>query len=398
MVELNRAQPSMFNWKIWCAFALAISVCVTGYAVYRANVTANYISKSRQADIFKTGPVLERSALQREIARNPLQADLLYGLIASRVQLRKGATLTDAERTTMQSLGWRSTALQIALMRDGIARVDEQAVLARIDGLLRRGKLTDQLVTLLVQIEQTGPKARSELVQLLANQPAWRHAFLVAPAGFGTVAAVSARAATLDAMFDKKLGPKRDEVAPVVNRLEASGAIDRSEKLWRRFQRIGAAAPLPFDPRFTSMAADPQDAEYQPMAFEWRSERGSGYSAQANRLSQRDASLMLRWDGRGAPVFLRQRLIAPQSSLQIVVKGPLLDRSVLQRVGFILYCGSTPNFYDRLIQLSDGDLAFVSSAPNACRNPELRMVGLSENSLGPIELELSTIRIVPDGG
>lgn len=380
--------------KALVGIALAASVATTGLAVYQSETHKRLVQASRNAEMFKKGPAVPEKALQRQLAATPLQPDLLYGLIAARAADRKAQQLTAAERRVLASLGWRSNVAQVALLQDGLARLDEHATLTRLDGLLRRGKQTDQLVALLVHIEQTGSRARAELIDMLKAKPAWRRTFLIAPGGSSNAKALMARDETLKAMFAARLKPTREEVAPIVNGLNSIGEIARAESLWRQFQGISRIAPVSFDPHFVGMASDPSDGQYRAMVFEWNGEQGAGYSARANPIGQNSASLFLRWDGRGSPIFLRQKLITTPGDLQIIVKGPLVDRATLQNIGFVLYCGSKANFFDRLTQIDGGDLAFTSSEPNSCRNPELRLVGLTEDSLRPVEIEFSMIRVI----
>lgn len=379
--------------KALIGVVLAASVAATGLAAYQSETHKRLVQASRKAEMFKKGPAAPAEALQRQLAATPLQPDLLYGLIAARAADRKAQQLTVPESRVLASLGWRSNVAQVALLQDGLARLDEHATLNRLDGLLRRGKQTDQLVALLVHIEQTGSRARAELVDMLKDKPAWRRAFLIAPGASSNAKALIARDETLKAMFAARLKPTREEVAPIVNGLDSVGEVARAEALWRQFQGIGKVAPVPFDPHFVGMAADPSDGQYRAMVFEWNGSQGAGYSARANPIGNNSASLFLRWDGRGAPIFLRQKLITSPGELQIIVKGPLVDRAGLQSIGFVLYCGNKANFFDRLTQLDGGNLAFASSEPNGCRNPELRVVGLAEDSLRPVEIEFSTIRV-----
>lgn len=380
--------------KIMGGAVLALAAVTTGVAVQSERETKSYSDIARSIPIFEKAPVLSRSMMERQLAATPLQPELAYGLVAARVHERKARELTEQERRTLESYGWRSSVIQMALLQDAMNRKDELAVLARIDGLLRRGKLTDQLVAILIKIEQAGPAVRAQLVDLLLERPVWRKSFLIEPAGTTGRPALLARAATIDAMVAKGLNPTREELAPVVNGLSAAGIEDRAASLWRQFHRAGRRTPLPFDGNFVQLAADPQDGVYQAMPYEWHAEHGAGYSARATAISRNSASLLVRWNGRGLPTFLRQKLIAePGASYQIVINGPLLDKGMLQRIGFATYCEGKPSFYDRLSQLEDGSIAYRSTDRNRCQYPELRLIGMSEDSLSPLELEFSSVRI-----
>lgn len=130
------------------------------------------------------------------------------------------------------------------------------------------------------------------------------------------------------------------------------------------------------------------------MVYEWRGGQGAGYSARANRIGPETALLTVRWDGRGAPVLLRQRLIAKAGYFAVTVKGPLLDRSALQRLAFAFYCkGSAPIFHDRLTQDDKGSFVFTANEAVSCRSPEVRLVGMSEESVSPLEIQIDLISV-----
>lgn len=384
----------MHGWKYAVAAALTLSMATFGLAFHRHISAGPDISAARQVKLFGTVTKPPFAQVQRWLLATPLQPDLVHGLVAQRVSKRRAKVLSKAERQALESLGWRSTVVQLDLIQDGIARNDERVVLTRIDGLLRRGKQKRPLLDVLFRIEQTGDYARGKLVNMLSANPPWRRDFLTAAAGIAGKDAVLARAATLDAMFARRLFPRREEVAPIVNTLEATDGGQRAETLWRKFHKIDRAAPLPFDPTFIALAANQLDDQYQAMAYEWRAGQGSGFSVRATMVGVNSAVLNLRWNGRGAPVFLRQRLITQPGRFAVIVKGSLLDRNALQRVAFVFYCnGKPPVFHDRLSQGTNGTLIFNSSETVNCRNPEIRLVGMPQEGSSPVEFEFTSIRV-----
>lgn len=368
---------------------VAFAIAIRNHSIAAANIAA-----VRQIKSFQTDDKPALVAMQKQLLLNPLEPNLLYGFIALRLRSRNANVLSAPERRALESLGWQSTIVQTALMQDAIARGDEAAVLTRIDGLLRRGKSTAKLIDLLVQIEQTGSDGRDKLVTMLSNEPRWRRDFLMAPSGMTGETALLARYATLNSMFDSQLAPGREEVSPIVNALLARGDSVRAEILWRKFKKIGQRTAAPYDPNFVSMAANSADDQYQAMAYEWRASDGIGYSARASSVGDKNAVLRLRWDGRGAPVFVRQKLIIPSGRFAVIVTGSLLERAAIQRISFVYYCnGLAPVFYDRLAQGSNGEFIFTGDETVGCDNPELRLVGNPEQEIGPIELELNSISV-----
>lgn len=381
-------------WQLGIAAVLSAALAASVIAFYRASAAAADIAAARESRMFQSPQKGSFARFQRGVFATPLQADLVHGMIAHQVYQRGARSLTAAERDALLSLGWRSTLVQTALLLDSVRRVDDQLALSRIDGMLRRSVQKPELLNLLIRLEQAGPVPRREIARLLAARPNWRTDFMRLPAGYSSAAGVQARAETLDAMFARRLAPKRDEVAPIVNSLEASGDTERAERLWRQFHNIGTKVPLPFDPRFVVMAADPLDGQYQPMAYEWRGGHGAGYSARVSLIDPDNAVMAIRWDGRGAPVLLRQRLIAAPGRFAVTVKGSLLDRNALQRLAFVFYCGgAAPVFHDRVSQEANGAFVFTANEPVSCRSPEIRLVGMSTESAKPLELEINSIRI-----
>ena len=382
------------GWKFAVAATLLMAVGTLGLAFQSHRAVTSDIAAAREVRMFEAVTKPPLAQLQMKLLKTPLQPDLLHGLVAHRVSQRGAKRFSTAERQALESLGWQSTVVQMDLIQDGVARGDEAVVLTRIDGLLRRGKQMQPLIELVVQIEQTGDDARGKLVKMLSAKPNWRRNFLIAPVGMAGNKAVLARAETLDGMFASQLAPLREEVAPIVNTLEAMGESQRAGALWRKFHTIGRAAPVPFDPVFVGLAANPLDGQYQTMVYEWRAGQGAGFSVRASSIGDSSAVLGIRWDGRGAPVLLQQRLLTGPGRFAIKVKGSLLDRSALQRVAFVFYCSAAPPvFHDRLSQGPNGEFIFAANEVVSCPNPELRLVGMSEDSMSPLEMEFTSIRI-----
>lgn len=381
-------------WQVCAALILLLAISAAMSALYNVSRAADDVVAARKGRMFQPQPKGDQARFQRAVLSTPLEADLLHGLIAHRVAERKARVMTEPERKALLSLGWRSTLVQTALLADSVARSDESLALSRIDGLLRRGVNRPELLSVMIQLEQAGPAPRREIVQMLRAKPSWRTDFLGLPAGYSTTAGLLARAETLDAMFKQRLAPQHFEVAPIVDGLEASGAPARAERLWGQYNRLGAGAPLPFDPKFVVMATHQSDERYRPMIYEWRGGQGAGYSVRADLIDVDNAVLTIRWDGRGAPVLLRQTLVAAPGRFVVTVKGSLVDRSTLNRLAFVFYCrGAPPVFYDRLSQGGDGSFDFTANEPVPCRNPEIRLVGISEEGMVPLELQLTTIGI-----
>lgn len=382
------------GWKIAVSVVLISAVIAISLAFARHSIAVSDTVSLRQVPMFTSAPAISVGQIKSQLRATPLQPDLLHGLIAHRVHERGAKVLSKPEREALESLGWQSTVIQLDLLQDGIARNDEEAVLTRIDGLLRRGKQKQPLVNILVQLEQSGAYARGKLVELLTAQPQWRSDFLTAPVGMAGTNAVIARAETLDAMFARGLKPLRAEVAPIVNRLAEAQYDERAETLWRKFHNIGPNTSLPFDPGFVLLASSQPNEPYLTMVYEWRAGQGTGLSARASAIGDNSALLNVRWDGRGAPVMLMQRLVTAPGRFAITVKGSLLDRSALKRIAFVFFCdGQAPVFHDRLTQGPNGGFVFTANEPVSCSNPDMRLVGMSEGNMVAIELEISSIHV-----
>ena len=382
------------GWIFAVTISSVMAMAAFGAALHNHSAAAANINATQSVKMFQPVKPLPIGKITSQVLATPLEPNLLHGLIAHRVSKRGATVLSAPERAALESLGWQSTVVQVDLIQDGIARADEAAALTRIDGLLRRRKLMPQFIGILGQIEQTGSDARAKLVTMLLANPNWRRDFLGASVGMTTNTAVLARSATLGDMAARGLVPRREEVAPIVNALEAIGESARAEALWRKFQKIGRIAPLPFDPKFVGMASNPLDGRYQTMAYEWRPGEGTGYSVQASSVGSGSAALKITWDGRGAPVLLQQKLITPPGRFTVTVRGDLLDRSTLQRIAFVFYCnGANPVFYDRISQNQDGGFVFGADESVNCENPELKVVGMSDENTSSVELELDSILI-----
>ncbi len=382
------------GWKIAISIVLLSAFIAISIAFTRQSVVVSHTAGLRQVAMFTSAPKTSVQWIKSQLRATPLQPDLLHGLIAHRVDKRSAKMLSNLERDALESLGWQSTVIQLDLLQDGIARGDEDAVLTRIDGLLRRGKQKQSLVNILVQLEQSGPYARTKLIQMLSVKPQWRGDFLTAPMGMDGVNALLARAETLDAMFARRLEPQRAEVAPIVNRLVEAGEDKRAEALWRKFHNIGPNAAVPFDPGFVNMASNQEEEPHLTMVYEWRAGHGTGFSVRAIAIGGTGALLKVRWDGRGTPILLEQRLLTTPGHYSISVKGSLIDRSVLKRLAFVFFCsGEAPVFHDELSQGPNGRFIFSSNEPVNCTNPDMRLVGMTEGNMTAIELEFTSIDV-----
>lgn len=375
------------------ATALLGAVVVFVTFVYQSIDVASDIKSARGAVLFETTPTMSLKKLEGQISSMPLQPDFLHGLIAYRVKQRGAQTLNTTERRAMQSLGWQSNIVQLDLFKDGLNRGDVAAVMKRIDGLLRRGKMTEKLVNVLINIEHVDAPARRKLVDLLIDKPNWRRAFLTAPAGYTGADAVKARASTLEQMFALDLAPQREEIAPIVNGLDAMGERDQAAALWRKFHHLQQPTPPLFDPKFITLASDPLNRQYQTMVYEWQPGSGPGYSARARKTGKDSAVLNIRWNGRAAPVFIRQRLISEPGDFMVGVKGLGLNAGAVRRFAFVFYCPTGPIFYDMISQRPDGSFVFSGTEPVTCANPELRLVGMPHDNPNPLEVKLTSIHL-----
>jgi hypothetical protein len=245
-----------------------------------------------------------RDLLLNAIGRAPLSSDALAGLV--RIDTLRGSPAAERKRgeSLLKQLGFRSTLAQQLLIESALKRRDFADILLRSDALLRREKLQDDVLPIMV-IASGDRSTREPLITALAREPSWRLAFMTHEIGFARPELRAVRAEVLGEMIARKLPVDRIEVAYAVRALSKAQENITAYQLWKRYNRIEDRQFVVFDPRFRAIKQEQIGGNDMP--FEWLLLKGRGYRAQL-RPSTRQNTLALSWNGRGAPVVLEQKI------------------------------------------------------------------------------------------
>jgi hypothetical protein len=286
-------------------------------------------------------------------------------------------------------LGWRdTTSLQNRLYvaaRGG----DLDAVLDDSDALLRRRVLTEQIVPVLSLVE-TDSALRARLAARLAARPRWRGTYLSMTGHLQAPDRLRARFALLQALAARG-GIERGEALGNVNLLEAGGEPGLALAVWQKVEP-GITRPLN-DGRFRRAARNPGTDEERPVAFEWEMLSGEGFGAGAT--AEGGASrLEIDWDGRGVPVFARQRTSAGPGGYALAVQVAPHEVPELSVLTFRLRC---PDGAVALRPVAGSPTRLVTQTRVSCGYPVLEIAGDVQPSASPHQIAIDGLALRPLG-
>lgn len=248
--------------------------------------------------------------LAREsLSHAPLSAEALR-IFALAAEAKGDLDLTGKAMTLAGALGWRDTPTQTWLIEAYVAQGDYTSALLRVDALLRRGQLEEQMYPLLVGFALE-PEARPELVQRLSQNPEWRRIF------FETAHHLPSNRFDEYEGFLRFAAPRvslaSSEAEPFVSRLFDDKQYSRSARIWRDFG-LGAQdrKSIVHDGEFARTRIDADHSG----PFEWRLPQpaGSDTLIAAPPGREDDLALNLSASGAGRLLGAAQRLALPPGS------------------------------------------------------------------------------------
>ena len=282
-------------------------------------------------------------------------------------------------------LGWRDTAAQFNRLYVAAATTDIATILDVSEALLRRQQLLDRITPVLAIVE-TDPKISLDLVGRLQNRPAWRGAYLESTTILTRRDQLVARYGVLRELMRRGGRLTKSEVTANVIALDRGKLPELGFSLWKAVHP-DVVVPLN-DPDFRRAAANSAD-DVIPVPYDWQLLTGEGFSTDAFVEDGRSA-LEIKWNGRGVPVFVRQRTSARPGRYLLDI---VLDReniADLSAVQFRLMCDDTA-----IALRQDGKvptrLATVQPVP--CAYPVLEIVGDVQPSSTPRTLLLHSLHL-----
>lgn len=254
-----------------------------------------------------------RQAITQLVWRDPLNPRLANLLYVDAVQTA-GSTTQARQAAFLSQLGWRFTPAQQNLMVRAALMGNYDQVLDRVDALLRRQKLPGPAYAALNAMEAL-PDAQGKLIARLQGQPLWRRDYLAVIGSQSPPALLDGRLRTLRTLLATPTGMSREEMAPSLIALDATGRSRAAHQLWLR--RAGLpGSDLLYDPDFRQASAVAGTSD-TVTPFEWRLGQGLGYSTTPSL-----EGVMISWDHRGVPIFLSQRVpLAPGRQYVLAVRA-----------------------------------------------------------------------------
>jgi hypothetical protein len=284
-------------------------------------------------------------------------------------------------------LGWRDTATQFNRLYVAAAGADIATILDVSEALLRRQQLMDRITPVLAIVE-TDPKISLDLVRRLQNRPAWRGAYLESTTILTRRDQLVARYGILRELMRRGGRLTKSEVAANVIALDRGKSPELGFALWKAVHP-DVVVPLN-DPDFQRAAANSAD-DVISVPYDWQLLTGEGFSTDAFVEDGRSA-LEIKWNGRGVPVFVRQRTSARRGRYLLDIVLDPENIADLSAVQFRLMCDDTA-----IALRQDGKvptrLATVQPVP--CAYPVFEIVGDVQPSSTPRALLLHSLHLRP---
>ncbi len=334
---------------------------------------------------------LPERTIRRAIAARPLDAGTLNVAMVrdvarhSDIKARADARLV---RWTplLAKLGWRdTTALQNRLYAAAI-QSDLRMVLDVSDALMRRQRLVDQIITVLSAIENDPASQTAFTRRLLAN-PSWRSLYIYATAHLHERAQLQTRYRLLRTLERAGVRLSRNEIAPNIATMTANGLPQLGFDLWSAFTP-GVGRPLA-DEHFARASKTFAGGEEALVPFEWELISGDGFSATLYA-EPGGAVLAIEWDGRGVPVFARQRTSAAPGRYTVELDVPAEKVGDLSAFALRLVCGDTAYPLD---QNKNNLRRFTTRQGVPCAFPVLELAGDISAGATPRHVDVRAIRM-----
>lgn len=333
----------------------------------------------------------QRRLLAVALWRSPLNQPLVDYLYVDAVQSgRSPATIARAARL-LAATGWRYTpAQQNLLMR---AAIDGRFAdtIDRAEGLLRRQKLTAVAIAMMSAMEAI-PQTRPLIVRKLEANPGWRPAYLGSIKPETAPAVLTARVATTAALLRTPAGVTRYELGGLLTALVANGRAREAYALWRQQAGPDRSGNLASDGDFATATRRLGQSDVQ-YPFEWSLGQDIGYSTQLSP----GAGVAISWDGRGAPVFLSQRVpIRPGQGYALRIDGRVEEQgTIATTLAPMLTCGNASVMFDLVAGDRSSARYAVAALPRACDMATLTIGGSVDSGTGNRTIVVQRVTLTP---
>lgn len=380
-------------------------LAVSAFAYWQANSADRLAYPAALELAVSDGPVVAvpdglHAKLVNLLAAEPLDQSSLNLLYA--IEMRNGATAKRqaALLRSLGALGWRSTSAQRSLIIDALNKDEFDPAILRIDALLRRDQLREQIIPVLRQLEQD-PSVVDALVERLRRDPNWRTLYFSSADHLADADARAARLALFSSMIAGGVPPRRSELKVSLDAFVAAGDYGPAMAFVSHLTPARSENTLNFDPDFQHAAKLSAEEQPMPLPSEWEIGRHSGAMATLAAVKQR-STLAIHWNGSGSPRFARQlvHLGAQRVPQLIVVPDSGGDRAELRRLVFAWRCPGkrSVGFLPLAPQPMPDRATYALAKPSVCEYGYLVIAGKPNSLAGPLGIELRSVGMMDGSG
>lgn len=371
------------------ALAIQFSESVSSNYLPIPTTISNVNSIKQQGREIQPDPFLMRIAL----ASQPLNPKLVnLAVVDGARQLPPSEVVRHAE--ILNRLGWRETVVVQNRLALALEQQNATKVLDQLDALMRRNRLFNEtsLVFNNIELDEDG---RILLATRLMADPPWRINYLINVQNLRTPSRLRARGLLLTEMQGRGDRLRRPEIAPLMEPMVGADLAQQAAMLWREHTRADVNQPV-LDPQFNNIGSNGPSDDW-PVPFEWRTLPGPGYSV-TPLVEDGEGKIRIDWNGRGAPVFLFQRLASVPENVTASLTIDGKKSVAAERLEVSLSCPRARHVMHARSGGSGSVLRLSLREPLSCRAPLLVIAGklndgdaLSNGVIGLGELSFTIV-------
>lgn len=388
----ERTEPGIARRALATLLATIVLLLVSGYAaVASVALGKTWLTQSRALLALPAKPTsaidaLSDATIRTAFAAAPLEQRTVNIAMVREARARPaGQDRTLAWLPVLKRLGWRDTpALQNLLYAAGLTQ-DLPEVLDASDALLRRQKLTDQIIPVMALVEAS-PRLQGAFAARLAGNPSWRALYLISTGPIGNREQLLARFALIRRLRRDGVRLDPGEVTPSIILLDQRDLSAYGFALWHD---IRPEATRPLDDVDFRLASQSYQSKSELVPYQWQLMTGNGFTADALNDGGR-ARLSIDWNGRGVPVFAQQRTSAAPGRYALSVGVSPDDIADLAAIAFRMTCGGVAVAF-----VPAGPTRYVTAAAVPCAYPVLQIAGDVQASATPHQLAINHILLTP---
>lgn len=333
---------------------------------------------------------VQRARIRAALWRSPLDQQLVDYLYVDAVRTAGSGRATLPLAKLLGELGWRYTPAQQNLMLRAAVDGRFTDVIDQADALLRRQKLADQAMAMLMAMEAI-PQVHHLVLDKLLGDPMWGYDYLLRIGPQSLPQVIDARFRTLRVLLRTPDGVSRAELAPALQALIGSGRGRDADALWtmKAGPRLRDNVLRDGDFRMAAQLA----GEETRIPFEWQMNQNLGYSADPG-----GTGVIINWDGRGIPVFMSQVVpVQPGRSYMLSITGTGDNGALSALLSAVLDCGFAKAAFVP-VDGQGGTARFRSAPiPKGCDLATLAIGGDIDAGRRAVSMDIGHIAMQPTG-